>query len=98
MFKGDFEKNRKSNERIGDKMKSEKEVLENEILNAMDKVNEAFSEKGITVKEVYLALPVLIAIIFEDRGITRDFEEQKKFYKNLKNVVNSLIGDEDGIQ
>jgi len=72
-------------------MKSEKEVLKNEILNAMDRVNEAFSEKGITIKEVYLALPVLIAIIFEDKGITRDFEEQERFYETLKDTVNSLI-------
>ena len=74
-------------------MESEEEVLKNEILNAMDRVNEAFSEKGITIKEVYLALPVLIAIIFEDRGITKDFEEQERFYEKLKDVVNSLIGD-----
>ena len=74
-------------------MKSKEEVLKNEILNAIDRVNEAFSEKDITIKEVYLSLPVLIAIIFEDKEITNEPEEQEKFYKELKDVVNSLIGD-----
>jgi len=73
-------------------MKSKEEVLKNEILNAIDRVNEAFSEKDITIKEVYLSLPVLIAIIFEDKEITNEPEEQEKFYKELKDVVDSLIG------
>ena len=97
MFKGDFEKNRKSNERIGDKMESEEEVFKNEVLNAIERVSKAFSEKHITIKEVYLSLPVLVAMIFEDQHITKDLEEQKKFYKDLKNAVDFLIGDEDGI-
>ena len=73
------------------------EVLKNEILSAVERVNEAFSEKHITIKEVYLSLPVLIAIIFDDKGITKDFEEQKKFFEKLKDAVNSLVGDEDGV-
>ena len=73
------------------------EVLKNEILSAVERVSEAFNEKHITTKEVYLSLPVLIAIILDDRGITRDFEEQKKFYEELKDAVDSLFGDENGV-
>jgi len=68
-----------------------KEILRNEIVNALERVSIAFGEKEITVKEIYLSLPVLIATIFEDKGITKNFEEQEKFYKELKDVVNSLL-------
>ena len=74
-------------------MENEKGILKNEVLSAIRRINDAFSEKHITIKEVYLSLPVLIATIFEDKKITNDPEEQEKFYKELKDVVNGLIGD-----
>jgi len=75
---------------MNDKIEN-KEILRNEIVNALERVSIALSEKEITVKEIYLSLPVLIATIFEDKGITKNFEEQEKFYKELKDVVNSLL-------
>ena len=71
--------------------------MKNEVLNAIERISKAFSEKHITVKEVYLSLPVLVAMVFEDQHITKDLKEQKRFYKDLKNTVDFLIGDENGV-
>jgi len=61
-------------------------VNENEILNAISRINEAFSENEITLQEVYLALPDLIKTLFKYLHYN-DLEKQKNFFKDLEEVV-----------
>ena len=61
-------------------------VNENEISNAISRINKAFSENDITLREVYLALPDIIMSLFKYLHYN-DLEKQKNFFKDLEEVV-----------
>ena len=63
-------------------------VNENEISNAISRINKAFSENNITLREVYLALPDMIMSLFKYLHYN-DLEKQKNFFKDLEEVVLS---------
>jgi len=61
-------------------------VNENEIKNAIKHIRKVFSANNITTREIYIVLPDLIATLLEQLNYD-DFEKQKRFFKNLEEVV-----------
>jgi len=68
-------------------------IKKDEIVDAVNRVADAFTVNHITNKEVYLALPVLIANIFEDLQVDKNIKAQQDFFEKLEGAVYEFLDE-----